>query len=105
MVGFVLVLRLVSFFEEKIKQQAQQTYEIHTLDIYLIYFFLGVYIAIPLIRRWKLKINLPLAIIILLPCFVLSFFQPINILFNLNPNINILATVSGLLFLYSIFKD
>ncbi|MET4561006.1 hypothetical protein [Lysinibacillus parviboronicapiens] len=79
-------------------------------------FMWGVYLSLIFIKKWTIKINLPLLICVFIPCFLFSLFVPLTTIFSLSLPIggiwfnkalssNLIEIVAGLTFMLSIFNN
>lgn len=82
----------------------------------LIHFIWGIYLSLLFIKKWTIRINLPLLLCVFLPCFLFSLILPISMFTSINfPTggvwfIKVLSSglieiVAGLTLMLSIFDN
>lgn len=115
----LFLLTIISFnIKYKIHAISTSTYSIVPViwTNFIILFIWGVYLSLIFIKKWTIKINLPLLICVFLPCFLFSLFVPLAMIFSISLPIgdiwfnkaarsNLIEMVAGLTFMLSIFNN
>lgn len=115
----LFLLTIISFnIKYKIHAISVSTYSIAPIiwANFIILFIWGVYLSLIFIKKWTIKINLPLLICVFLPCFLFSLCVPLTMIFSLSLPIgdiwfnkavssNFIEIVAGLTFMLSIFNN
>ncbi len=115
----LFLLTIISYdIKYQIKVISATTYSIVPVfwANFIILFMWGVYLSLIFIKKWTIKINLPLLICVFLPCFLFSLYVPLatflplslpigGIWFNKAVSSNLIEMVAGLTFMLSIFNN
>ncbi|MDM5349629.1 hypothetical protein QUF65_01845 [Lysinibacillus sphaericus] len=115
----LFLLTIISYdIKYQIKVISATTYSIVPVFLanFITLFMWGVYLSLIFIKKWTIKINLPLLICVFIPCFLFSLYVPLatflpltlpigGIWFNKAISSNFIGIVAGLTFMLSIFND
>jgi len=115
----LFLLTIISFnIKYKINVISASTYSIVPViwTNFITLFMWGVYLSLIFIKKWTIKINLPLLICVYLPCFLFSLFGPLTTIFSLSLPVggiwfnkalssNLIEIIAGLTFMVSIFNN
>ena len=110
----LLLLTIISF---DIKNQIENSF--HFAMIYwtnfIILFIWGIYLSLIFIKKWSIKINLPLLISVFIPCFLISLIMPLLATFPISfpsgiwlqkvLSSHLIEIVAGLTLMLSIFNS
>ncbi|MFJ7730806.1 hypothetical protein ACIQXF_02815 [Lysinibacillus sp. NPDC097231] len=117
---WVIGLFLLTIISYDIKYQIKVISATNIVPVFwanfIILFMWGVYLSLIFIKKWTIKINLPLLICVFIPCFLFSLYVPLatflplslpigGIWFNKALSSNFIGIVAGLTFMLSIFND
>ena len=110
----LFLLTIISFdIKNQIKDSSHFSMIYWTSFVFL--FIWGIYLSLIFMKKWSMKINLPLLICVFIPCFLLSLIMPLSATFNISLpgsiwlikllSSNLIEIVAGLTFMPSIFNN
>ncbi|MFF2754476.1 hypothetical protein ACFVR1_12115 [Psychrobacillus sp. NPDC058041] len=116
---WVIGLFLLTIISYDTKNQIKDSFTFQTDIIFwtnfIILFIWGIYLSLIFIKKWSIKINLPLLICVFIPCFLFSLIMPLSATFQISfPSVfwvikvfssNLIPIVAGLTLMLSIFNN
>ncbi len=114
---WIIGLFLLTIISFDIKNQIKNSshYDMISWTSSIIPFIWGIYLSLIFIKKWSIKINLPLLICIFIPSFLFSLIPPLTSTLSISfPiglwflkafNSNLIEIVAGLTFMLSIFNN
>ncbi|QFF99297.1 hypothetical protein PB01_10925 [Psychrobacillus glaciei] len=107
---WVIGLFLLTIISFDIKNQIKDSSHFYMIDWtnFIIHFIWGIYISLIFIKKWSIKINLPLLICVSIPCFLFSLIMPLYAFGSWSLKVfssNLIEIVAGLTWMLSIFNN